>query len=111
MGTSNRIITGLFICLTIVVASCKKELNTNQSNPNGLGINQLKGSDIFAQALLATITDNRGANINNGADNYDYATQWIGYLARTTSYAPAGSQEQMETFGLTNSFSDGNWGS
>ena len=111
MGTPNRIFTGLFVCLALMASSCTKKLNTNLNDPNGVGINQLKGSDVFAQALLSTVTDNIGANISTASDNYDFATQWMGYLARTTSFAPSGSQEQMETFGLTNSFSDGNWAS
>ena len=102
----------LFICVAaMAVASCSKELNTNQTDPNGLPIAQLKGKDVFAQAMVTVAQDKLGFNISDATDNYDYATQWMGYFARTTSFAPSGSQEQMETFGLTNSFSDGNWAS
>jgi hypothetical protein len=111
MVTQYRLFLTLFVCLALAAVSCTKELNTNQNDPNGVAINSLTGKDIFAQALLATATDKDGANISDATNNYDYATQWMGYLARTTSFAPSGSQEQMETFGLTNSFSDGNWSS
>lgn len=109
MGTKYRILLYVVAGSMVVLGSCKKELNKNQDDPNGVGINQLGGKDVFAQALLSTVQNKIGANISTATDNYDYATQWMGYLARTTSFAPSGSQEQMETFGLTNSFSNGNW--
>src|SRR5579872_27445 len=109
MGTQHRLFRLLLLFSVLGSFSCKKLLNRNQDDPNGLGINQLGGKDVFAQALNSTVTDNLGLNISTAVDNYDYATQWMGYLARTTSFAPSGSQEQMETFSLTNSFSDGNW--
>ncbi|HTR27841.1 MAG TPA: SusD/RagB family nutrient-binding outer membrane lipoprotein [Puia sp.] len=111
MGTQHRIFFVLLAATAIGLGGCKKLLNKNQDDPNGLGIVQLGGKDVFAQALNSTVTDNLGLNISTATDNYDYATQWMGYLARTTSFAPSGAQEQMETFGLTNSFSDGNWAS
>jgi hypothetical protein len=111
MGTQHRLYLILIASSVIVLGSCKKELDKNQSDPNGLGINELGGKDVFAQALVSTVTNKIGANISTATNNYDFATQWMGYLARTTSFAPSGSQEQMETFGLTNSFSDGNWAS
>ena len=102
----------LILCVAaIAVASCSKELNTNQTDPNGVPIAQLKGGDIFTQAMVTVAQNKLGFNISDATDNYDYATQWMGYFARTTSFAPSGSQEQMETFGLTTSFSDGNWAS
>ena len=111
MGTQHRFYLILVACSVLVLGSCKKELDKNQSDPNGLGINAINGKDVFAQALVSTVTNKIGANISTATDNYDFATQWMGYLARTTSFAPSGSQEQMETFGLTNSFSDGSWAS
>lgn len=112
MGTQHRLIFLLFAAVALGAGSgCKELLNKNQSDPNGLGINELGGKDVFAQALNSTVTNKSGINISTATDNYDYATQWMGYLARTTSFAPSGAQEQMETFGLNNSFSDGNWAS
>ncbi|HXB96062.1 MAG TPA: SusD/RagB family nutrient-binding outer membrane lipoprotein [Puia sp.] len=109
MGTQHRLYLILFAFTVLGLGGCKKLLNKNQEDPNGLGINSLGGKDVFAQALNSTVTNKIGANISSATNNYDFATQWMGYWARTTSFAPSGSQEQMETFGLTNSFSDGNW--
>ncbi len=92
----------------LLTAGCKKELNTNLSDPNGPGINSLSGKDVFAQALVSSVSNKIGTNLG-GTDSYDYATQWMQFWARTTSFAPSGSQEQMETFSLNNSFADPVW--
>jgi hypothetical protein len=102
-------ILSLVFCGLIVITGCKKKLDTNLDDPNGKGINDLSGKDVFAQALLSAVTNKVGANISTAADNYDYAQQWLGYWARNTGWASSGSQQQMETFGLNNSFSDGIW--
>ena len=97
----------------IAALSCTKKLNTNLVDPNGVGINELTGKDVFAQALAGTATDNIGFTINPppaaATQNYDFATQWMGYWARTTSFAASGVQTQYETFTLNNSFADGAW--
>lgn len=93
-------------------ASCKKQLDTNLTNPNGVGINLLHGKDLFAGALSSTATNKIGANLyvtQVVVDNYDFAQQWLGYWSRNTGYAPSGSQGQMENFNLINSFSNNIW--
>jgi hypothetical protein len=110
MRLYKKIFQVLMIGLTL--SSCKKQLDTNLTDPNGVGINALTGKDVFAQALFGTAANKSGFNINAATgDNYDYVNNWMGYWARTTSFAPSGVQEQYETFTLNNSFADGVWAS
>jgi hypothetical protein len=109
MFTRNSVIYLLFFCGMFFLGSCKKQLDTNLSDPNGTGINDLKGKDVFAQAIVSASTNRTGANISTAADNYDFAQQWMCYWARNTGWASSGAQGQMENFSLPNSFSDGAW--
>jgi len=111
MGIQAKYLRILVFCMAIAIVSCKKQLDVNLHDSNGVGINELTGKDVFAQALATTATNKIGLNIAlpSPNDNYDYATQWMGYMARTTSFAASGVQEQYETFSLNNSFSSGTW--
>ena len=82
------------------VTACKKQLDVNLSNPNGVTSAQITGKDVFPNALQVT-----SAEITN---SYAFASEWMGYLARTTSYSQSG-QEQQENFALQNSLGDGIW--
>ena len=94
---------------SLSVFSCSKQLNTNSENPNGIGINAVTGKDVFAQALVSTVTNNTSVNTLGIIDNYDYLQNWMGYWARNTSWAASGGQAQIENFQLPTSFSDGIW--
>ena len=92
-----------YITLTLIVCSvtaCKKELDLNKENPNGITSTQISGKDVFANALQGT-----SGNITNA---YSFANEWMGYWARTTSYSQAG-QGPIENFALQNSQGDGIW--
>jgi len=93
----------------VMLSACSKQLNTNSNDPNGVGINSLTGKDIFAQALVATVTNKTAANISTASDNYDYVQNWMGYWARNTDWAASGTQAQVENFQLPTSFSNGVW--
>ena len=95
--------------VVVSLSACSKQLNTNSSDPNGVGINSLTGKDIFAQALVATVTNKTAANISTASDNYDYVQNWMGYWARNTDWAASGTQAQVENFQLPTSFSNGVW--
>jgi hypothetical protein len=112
MIIQNKLFKKILLCaiIAIVAASCKKQLDTNTKDPNGVGINTISGKDVFAQALVSTVADRIGVNINpTPVDNYDYATQWMGYWSRTTAFAASGIQSQMETFTLNHTFANGIW--
>lgn len=83
------------------LTACKKQLDVNLSNPNGITSNQISGKDVFANALQITST-----NITN---SYAFANQWMGYLARTTSYSASGNQSLVEKFNLTNDYGNAVW--
>jgi len=80
--------------------SCNKALNTNLTDPNGVGIDAISGKDVFAQALVSTAANKVGANITTGSNNYDYCQNWMGYWARNTDWAASGLQAQIENFQL-----------
>src|SRR5579872_1663150 len=109
MLIQNKTFSYMILGGLLAMASCSKKLDTNLKDPNGPAIADLSGKDIFAQALVSTAQNKVGANISNAVDNYDYAQQWMGYWARNTGWASSGSQQQMETFSLNNSFGDGIW--
>ncbi|HXB91491.1 MAG TPA: SusD/RagB family nutrient-binding outer membrane lipoprotein [Puia sp.] len=111
MYRQYKLVSCLAFCGLLALTACKKQLDTNLNDPNGKGINELTGKDVFAQALVSAVTNKVGGNISTAADNYDYAQQWLGYWARNTGWASSGAQQQMETFGLNNSFGDGIWAS
>jgi len=102
MYIKNKLLPFLLVVL-VAITSCSKKLDTNLTNPNGVGINTLSGKDVFAQALLSTVTN------KIGADYYDYANQWMQYFARNEGWASSGSQQQMEAFTLPNSFGNAEW--
>jgi hypothetical protein len=99
------------VCISILVlGACTKKLDTNTNNPNGLSIITLKGSDLFAQAELTTVTNKVGANISTDpGDNYDFAQEWMGYWSRNYGYSASGLPQQIETFSINFSSNDGTW--
>ena len=99
----------MFIAVISAFSSCKKQLDTNLTNPNGVTIGTLSGKDVFAQALLATVTNKIGANTATGTDNYDYAAEWMQYYARNSGWAAAGQQAYIEAFYWLTAFSNGIW--
>ena len=103
MYIKNKLLPFLLVALVAITSSCNKKLDTNLTNPNGVGINTLSGKDVFAQALLSTVTN------KIGADYYDYAAQWMQYYSRNEGWAASGSQQQMEAFTLPNSFGNAEW--
>src|SRR5450432_310870 len=109
MLTKNKPLFYSSLCLLILFGSCKKQLDTNLIDPNGTGINNLTGKDIFSQAIVSASANRIGANISTAADNYDFAQQWMGFWARNSGWASSGVQQQMETFSLSSSFADGAW--
>ncbi len=99
LGIKNKIIlTGI---LAISLASCKKQLDVNLDNPNGVASVTLTGKDVFPNALQVS-----SSNITN---TFPFANEWMGYWARTTSYSPSGDQSLIERFNLGGSYSDGIW--
>jgi hypothetical protein len=82
-------------------SACKKELDVNLTNPNGITSAAISGKDVFANAL-----QNTSANITN---SFAFANQWMGYWARTTSYSASGAQAQVEHFNLSNDYGNGIW--
>ncbi len=111
MYRQYKLLSCLAFCGLLALTACKKQLDTNLNDPNGKGINELTSKDVFAQALVSAATNKVGGNTSANIDNYDFAQQWMGYWARNTGWASSGSQQQMETFNLNNSFSDGAWAS
>lgn len=109
MSHKYKKISYLALCGLLALASCTKKLNTNTTDPNGLDYAQITAPQVFAQALLSTVQNKIGINISTATDNYDFATNWMGYLARNAGWAASGSQLQVETFTLSNSFADGVW--
>ncbi len=109
MSIKNKLLPLLLLVAVTAMVSCKKNLDTNLTDPNGVGVNTISGKDVFAQALVSTVTNKIGANISTASDNYDFATQWMGFFTRNTGWASSGSQLQMETFNLDHSFSNGAW--
>ena len=96
----------------LVLAGCTKKLDTNTSDPNGLSIITLKGSDVFPAALLTTVTDKVGANFTPyPGDNYDFAQEWMGYWSRNYGYSASGLPQQIETFTISFSNNNGTWAS
>jgi hypothetical protein len=88
------------VLLLLNNTACKKELDTNQSNPNGVTSAGISGKDVFANALQTTST-----NITN---SYAFANEWMGAWARTTAYSQSG-QEPIENFALVNTMGNGIW--
>src|ERR1700712_1483649 len=98
------------------MVSCKKQLDLNLSNPNGITTNAISGKDVFASALTNTVYNVNASAIqipNNptitGAIP-QFTEQWMGIWARTTSYSASGTQYQLETFNLNNAYGDNFWG-
>jgi hypothetical protein len=109
MNIKTRLFQFVLWCLVVTIVSCTKQLNTNLTNPNGIGIDAIKGKDVFAQALVSSVTNKIGANISSASDNYDYVQNWMGYWARNSDWAASGTQAQVENFELPTSFSNGVW--
>ncbi len=109
MNIKNKLFQFVLLFGIAGTVSCKKQLDTNLTDPNGIGIDAIKGKDVFSQALVSTATNKIGANISTGTNNYDYTQNWMGYWARNTDWAASGSQAQVENFQLPTSFSNGVW--
>jgi hypothetical protein len=87
--------------LLLSLTACKKQLDVNLSNPNGITSAQISGKDVFPNAL-----QNSSANVTN---LFAFANEWMGYWARTTSYSASGNQALIERFNLTNNYGDNIW--
>lgn len=83
---------------TVLLSSCKKQLDVNLDNPNGFGSPQVPAKSFFASAL-----DNTTRRTIAG---YFFAAQWMGQWSRSGNYSP---NTELETFNLTNGFAQGNW--
>jgi len=106
----NKRSLSLLFGAVLILMSCTKKLNTNQVDPNGLAISSLTGKDVFAQALNATVTNKLGTNISSfPSDNYDYATEWMGYFSRNSGYSASGIGAHIEIYALSFSDANGNW--
>src|ERR1700754_2372917 len=102
--------------LILSVVSCTKKLDTNLKNPNAIAANNITGKDAFASALQNTVYYVNATNIapptGQTATTSGISTltnQWMGIWARTTSYSASGTQYQIETFVMPNSFGDNFW--
>jgi len=81
-------------------SACKKQLDTNLINPNGVTSANITGKDVFANAIQIT-----SETITN---SYAFANDWMGYWARTTPYSQSGN-EQVENFAVLNTMGDVIW--
>ena len=111
MNIRTRLFSIIILGAIVSMFSCNKALNTNLTDPNGVGIDAISGKDVFAQALVSTAANKVGANITTGSNNYDYCQNWMGYWARNTDWAASGLQAQIENFQLPTSASNGVWSS
>ncbi len=80
-------------------------MNTNLSNPNGIGSSTVTAGSIFAQSAE---TVGRIINQKNSAtdDNFDYAMEWMHYSARANGWQSDG---HTDVFVLTNAYKEGIW--
>ncbi len=98
----------IVLVILFSISACKKQLDTNLSNPNGVTSAQITAKDVFANAVQTTSSTITTA--------YSFANEWMGIWARTTTYS-ASSGTEVEDFKLQNSFSyivassDGLWAS
>lgn len=100
----------VFAGLLAGAVSCKKELDKNLQNPNGIASKDIKGKDVFASALNNTAVNILGQAVySTGTATAAFASEWMGYTARTTSYSASGAQLQIERFTLNNTYSNGLW--
>jgi Starch-binding associating with outer membrane len=108
MNIKNKLFPLVLLCGIVAVVSCKKQLDTNLSDPNGVGIVSITGKDVFPQALVATVSNKIGLS-TSGSDNTDYCQNWMGYWARNTDWASSGAQAQVENFQIPTSAANGPW--
>jgi hypothetical protein len=108
MNIKNKFFQFVIFCVVVITVSCKKQLDTNLSDPNGVGIIAISGKDVFSQALVATVSNKIGVS-TAGSDNTDYCQNWMGYWARNTDWASSGAQAQVENFQIPTSAANGPW--
>ncbi|HLX66899.1 MAG TPA: SusD/RagB family nutrient-binding outer membrane lipoprotein, partial [Puia sp.] len=110
MNNYKKIFCGSVLGGLLLFAACTKKLNTNSTDPNGLGINAVTGKDVFAQALNATVTNKTGTCISAfPGDNYDYAQEWMGYWSRNSGYSASGVGAHVEAYAMIYSDANGVW--
>jgi hypothetical protein len=110
MNNYKKIFCGAALGGVLLFAACTKKLNTNSTDPNGLGINAVTGKDVFAQALNATVTNKVGTCISSfPSDNYDYAQEWMGYWSRNSGYSASGVGAHIEAYAMIYSDANGTW--
>lgn len=100
---------GLSLCVVVLASSCSKKLDTNLNDPNGLPIYNVKPSQLFSQALLATVTNKIGANVSSATTNNQFAQEWMGYLARQKGWSAAGLGAHIQSYALSFSDANGTW--
>ncbi|WP_158559398.1 SusD/RagB family nutrient-binding outer membrane lipoprotein [Deminuibacter soli] len=100
----------VFVGMLAGAVSCKKELDKNLQNPNGVPSKDIKGKDVFPSALNNTAAMILGQAVySTGTATAAFASEWMGYTARTTSYSASGAQLQIELFTLNSTYSNGLW--
>lgn len=83
---------------SVFLFSCKKELDVNLDNPNGIS-----PTVVTADQSIPACMNSTAARINA---SYAFSSQWMGYWSRSGNYSPS---LNLETFQLANSFGDGLW--
>jgi hypothetical protein len=107
-----------YLALGSVILSagaCTKKLDSNAQNPNAITTNVIAGKDVFPSAIQNTVYNVNSTNVTSPTPTTSgistLTQQWMGAWARTTSYSASGTQYQIETFVLNNTFGDNFWGS
>ena len=107
-----------YLALGSVILSagaCTKKLDSNAQNPNAITTNVIAGKDVFPSAIQNTVYNINSTNVTSPTPTTSgistLTQQWMGAWARTTSYSASGTQYQIETFVLNNTFGDNFWGS
>src|SRR5882762_7210409 len=102
-------------CVILSAGACTKKIKSNAQNPNAITTNVIAGKDVFPSAIQNTVYNVNSTNVTNPtpttAGISTLTQQWMGAWARTTSYSASGTQYQIETFVLNNTFGDNFWGS
>src|SRR5579862_5542433 len=97
-------LAGYMLLGSLIAASCAKKLDTNQNNPNAVTSNAISGAQVFSSALVNTVYEINSTAIPATSGISTLTNEWMGVWARTTSYSASGTQYQVETFQLQNSF-------
>jgi SusD/RagB-like outer membrane lipoprotein len=103
MSKATKIIF-LFFSIGLLF-SCKKDLDKNLSNPNGVSSAAISGAQVFPAAV-----DNSAKIIDETVKTNTlfevFADMWMGYLARTNGWQEDGF---TENFGLDNTYEENIW--